>query len=67
MKTRVEVETDGRWTIGETVADLTGIRGSPWPVGWEPEENALVAFDVDAETFLARFVERVRGLVEARA
>jgi purine nucleosidase len=67
VKTRVEVETDGRWTVGQTVADLTGIRGSPWPVGWEPEENALVAFDVEAETFLARFVERVRGLVEARA
>jgi hypothetical protein len=36
-------------------------------VGWEPEENAVVTFDVEAETFLARFVERVRGLVEARA
>ena len=66
-KTRVEVETDGRWTVGQTVADLTGIRGSPWPVGWEAEENAVVAFDVEAETFLTRFVERVRGLVEARA
>jgi purine nucleosidase len=67
VKTRVEVETDGRWTVGQTVADLTGIRGSPWPVGWEPDENAVVAFDVQAESFLARFVERVGGLVEARA
>ena len=66
-KTRVEVETDGRWTVGQTVADLTGIRGSPWPVGWESEENAVVALDVQGETFLERFVERVRGLVEARA
>jgi purine nucleosidase len=65
--TRVEVETDGRWTMGETVADLTGIRGSPWPVGWEPEANARVAFDVDESVFMKRFVERVRGLVESRA
>jgi inosine-uridine nucleoside N-ribohydrolase len=65
--TRVEVETEGRWTIGETVADLTGIRGSPWPVGWEPEANARVAFDVDEAAFMKRFVERVRALVESRA
>lgn len=65
--TRVEVETDGRWTVGETVADLTGIRGSPWPVGWEPEANARVALDIDEALFMKRFVERVRGLVEARA
>ena len=63
--TRVEVETDGTWTMGETVADLTGIRGSPWPVGWEPDENARVALDVDEALFMKRFVERVRGLVEA--
>jgi purine nucleosidase len=65
--TRVEVETDGTWTMGETVADLTGIRGSPWPVGWEADANARVALDVDEELFMKRFVERVRGLVEARA
>jgi purine nucleosidase len=65
--TRVEVETDGRWTMGETVADLAGVRGSPWPVGWEPEENARVAFDVHEDVFMARFVERVRALVESRA
>jgi purine nucleosidase len=65
--TRVEVETDGRWTIGQTVADLTGIRGSPWPVGWEPDANARVAFDVDEAVFMKRFVERVRSLVESRA
>jgi purine nucleosidase len=65
--TRVEVETEGRWTVGQTVADLTGIRGSPWPVGWEPEANARVALDVDEGTFLKRFVERIRSLVEARA
>ncbi len=65
--TRVEVETEGRWTMGQTVADLTGIRGSPWPVGWEPEANARVALDVDEDAFMARFVERVRRLVESMA
>ena len=64
--TRVEVETDGRWTLGQTVADLTGIRGSPWPVGWEPDANARVALDVEEKVFLDRFVERLRGLVESR-
>ena len=67
VTTRVEVETGGTWTMGMTVADLTGIRGSPWPVGWEPEANARVALDVDEKVFMERFVERVRGLVEAMA
>jgi purine nucleosidase len=67
VTTRVEVETDGRWTMGETVADLAGVRGSPWPVGWEPEANARVALEVAAEEFMERFVDRVRSLVEARA
>jgi purine nucleosidase len=67
VTTRVEVETEGRWTMGETVADLDGVRGSPWPVGWGPEANARVALDVAAETFMERFVDRVRSLVEARA
>ncbi|MGH2681224.1 MAG: nucleoside hydrolase [Actinomycetota bacterium] len=65
--TRVEVETEGRWTMGQTVADLAGVRGSPWPVGWEPEANARVAFDLEPDAFMTRFVERVRSLVEARA
>ena len=65
--TRVEVETEGRWTVGETVADLAGVRGSPWPVGWEPEANARVAFDVDEKAFMTRFVQRLRSLVESRA
>jgi purine nucleosidase len=67
VTTRVEVETDGRWTMGETVADLAGVRGSPWPVGWEPDANARVALEVAAEEFMERFVERVRSLVEAGA
>lgn len=65
--TRVEVETDGLWTRGMTVADLRGVRHSPWPVGWEPEENARVALDVDVDGFLARFAERLGSLVEAPA
>jgi pyrimidine-specific ribonucleoside hydrolase len=43
------------------------VRGSPWPVGWEPEANARVALEVAAEECMERFVERVRSLVEARA
>lgn len=62
--TRVEVETDGTWTRGMTVADLAGVRHSPWPVGWEPEENARVALDVDVDGFLGRLSDRLRSLVE---
>ena len=65
--TRVEVETDGTWTRGATVTDLRGIRRSPWPTGWMPEDNARVALDVDAPAFMTRFVERLRALVEACA
>ena len=65
--TRVEVETDGTWTNGMTVTDLDGIRHGPWPVGWEPRENARVALQVDAARFMAVFVERLRSLVEAQS
>ncbi|MGZ8651623.1 MAG: nucleoside hydrolase [Actinomycetota bacterium] len=65
--TRVEVETDGTWTRGATVTDLRGIRRSPWPTGWMPEDNARVALHVDASAFMARFTERLRALVEASA
>jgi inosine-uridine nucleoside N-ribohydrolase len=64
--TRVEVETDGRWTVGETVADLLGLRRSPWPVGWEVDDNARVALDIDERAFSERFVGRLRALVEAQ-
>ena len=67
VTTRVEVETDGTWTNGMTVTDLDGIRHSPWPVGWEPRENARVALQVDAARFMAVFVERLRSLVEAQS
>ncbi len=65
--TRVEVETGGTWTRGATVTDLRGIRRSPWPGGWMPEDNARVALDVDAPAFMDRFTERLRSLVEAGA
>ncbi len=65
--TRVEVETDGTWTRGATVTDLRGIRRSPWPTGWMPEDNARVALDVDSPAFMTRFIGRLRSLVEASA
>jgi purine nucleosidase len=65
--TRVEVESDGTWTRGMTVADLDGIRNSPWPVGWESQDNAVVALDVDAPAFMAMFTERLRSLVASHA
>ena len=64
--TRVEVETDGLWTRGQTVADLLGLRGSPWPMGWETEANARVALDVDERAFGDRLIARLRSLVEGR-
>ena len=61
--TRVEVETDGEWTRGQTVTDLRGIRRSPWPVGWDADDNARVALAVDADAFMERFTGRLRELV----
>jgi purine nucleosidase len=65
--TRVEVETEGHWTAGMTVADLGGIRKQPWSGAWQPEDNARVALDVDAAAFMDRFLGRLRDLVSARA
>jgi purine nucleosidase len=65
--TRVEVECDGRWTRGMTVADLAGVRRTRWSFGWEAQDNARVALDVDADRFMGWFVGRLQGLVEARA
>jgi inosine-uridine nucleoside N-ribohydrolase len=64
-ETRVEVELEGRWTRGETVTDLQGIRGTPWS-DWDPAPNATVATDVDAERAIARIVDRLAGLVGSR-
>jgi purine nucleosidase len=67
VSTRVEVETGGRWTQGMTVADLRGLRHSPWQIGWEAEDNVRVALDLDEPAFTERLVERLRSLVAARA
>lgn len=63
--TRVEVETEGTWTRGETVTDLRNVRRSPWHTGWMPEDNARVALEVDAPAFMDRLTARLRSLVEA--
>ena len=65
--TRVEVECEGKWTRGMTIADLDDLRLSPWPAGWDAFHNARVALAVDAGTFMARFQDRLRSLVRARA
>jgi inosine-uridine nucleoside N-ribohydrolase len=65
--TRVEVETEGRWTAGMTVADLRGIRTQPWAGEWQPEDNARVALGVDGDAFMDRFLGRLGGLVATRA
>jgi purine nucleosidase len=64
--TRVEVELDGRWTRGETVTDLLGIRTTPWS-DWQTDANACVATAVDAALVRRRMIERMRTVVEARA
>jgi purine nucleosidase len=64
--TRVEVETTGTWTVGATVADLGGLRRSPWHTGWATDDNARVALDVDEATFSERLVERLTSLVRDR-
>jgi purine nucleosidase len=64
--TRVQVELIGRWSRGETVTDLSNIRLSRWS-DWSAAKNARVALAVDASAAVARMIERLRGLVEARA
>lgn len=65
-ETRVEVELEGRWTRGETVTDLLGLRATPWSA-WDPASNAVVATDVDAERTVTLIVERLTALVGANA
>jgi purine nucleosidase len=54
----VEVELEGRWTTGETVAD--------WRRAWGREANLAVAVGIDIETFFERFIGRVGDLAAAR-
>jgi purine nucleosidase len=55
----VDVETTGRITTGETVADLRHQWGRP--------PNCEVAVAADSATFLERFIERVGALAERAA
>ena len=54
----VEVELEGRWTTGETVAD--------WRRAWGRLPNVAVAVDADIDTFFGRFIERVGELAARR-
>jgi purine nucleosidase len=55
----VEVELEGRWTTGETVAD--------WRRAWDRPPDLDVAVEADIATFFDRFVERIARLAAARA
>lgn len=66
----VEVELEGRHTRGETVADFLRMWRHPLNTAYglaDAGDNVLAALEVDDETFLARFVERLSSLVEASA
>jgi purine nucleosidase len=55
----VEVELEGRWTTGETVAD--------WRRAWGREPDVEVAVEADVERFFGRLVDRLGRLAVARA
>ncbi len=55
----VEVELEGRWTTGETVAD--------WRRSWGRAPDVDVAVEADIDAFFERFVERVGRLARSRA
>lgn len=66
----VEVELDGRHTRAETVADFLEMWRHPLNEACgltDAPDNVRAALLVEATAFEARFVERLRGLVEARA
>jgi purine nucleosidase len=53
----VEVELEGRWTTGETVAD--------WRRAWGREPDVEVVVEIDADRFFERFEHRVGRLAAA--
>ena len=66
----VEVELDGRHTLGQTVADFAEMWRHPMNTAYglaDAPDNLRAAIAVDAAAFEGRFAERLRGLVEARA
>ena len=54
----VEVELDGRWTVGETVTD--------WRRQWGRAPNLDIAVEARTAVFFERFVERVARLARER-
>jgi purine nucleosidase len=54
----VEVELEGRWTTGETVAD--------WRRAWGRRPNVDVAVEADTGTFFERFIARLANLARER-
>ena len=55
----VEVELEGRWTIGETVTD--------WRRAWGRAPDLDVAIEADIEAFFERFIIRVGELAARQA
>jgi purine nucleosidase len=55
----VEVELEGRWTTGETVAD--------WRRAWGREPDVDVAVEADIKTFFDRLIDRLARLAVTRA
>ena len=66
---RVDVETEGRFARGETVANRHGTVDNPTPVGdhWETysvntvQPNVNVAVGIDADRFVKFFISRLQG------
>ena len=66
----VEVELEGRHTRGQTVADFLEMWRHPLNASYglgEAPDNLRGAMSVDEIAFVARFVERLRILVEEQA
>jgi len=55
----VDVETEGRITRGQTVADWYGL--------WQRSPNAYVTWETDADAFLEDLIRRIAGLAKAVA
>jgi purine nucleosidase len=70
MPAHVEIELEGRHTRGETVADFQRLWRHPLNARYglvEAADNVRAAASVDERTFVDRFEERLKDLVEARA
>ena len=63
--TRVEVETDGTWTRGETVTDLRADPPEPLADRLDARGQRTRGARRRRPAFMSRFIERLRSLVEA--